>query len=166
MTNQSRKALVFNLHSTPTQAESKVNGFQSHVKVSQLNLPRYSTYNSIIRRGRRAGPMMEPTPSSAPASGSAPPSQQARSILSSVQNLATQEGLSPTSTVHPFSESPEETLTSLRGIVNATNQISHSLNTHLSLTMSDSKVLSLFRQYTTIINNVHVVRFIPFSIVF
>lgn len=83
--------------------------------------------------------------------------KQSQSILSSVQSLSLPEEVSPTSIIHPFSESPDEILVSLRGIVNSTNQISQSLNTHLSLSMTDSKLLSLFRQYTTIINNVHVV---------
>lgn len=95
-------------------------------------------------------------PASSSSGSTIPPS-----ILTTVQSLATQDGLSTTSPLHPFSESPEETLTALRSILTTTTQISQSLANHVGVTMSETKLLSLFRQYTTIINNVHVVRSIP-----
>ncbi|RDX52741.1 hypothetical protein OH76DRAFT_1400002 [Lentinus brumalis] len=51
---------------------------------------------------------------------------------------------------HPFASSPEDTLSTLRGIVDTTNQAAVSLNAHLSLPLSNPRLLSLYRQHASI----------------
>ncbi|THH32518.1 hypothetical protein EUX98_g1705 [Antrodiella citrinella] len=75
-------------------------------------------------------------------------------ILTVIQNLSV-DYLNPTQQNHPFSTSQEASVASLRSIIETTSKISNSLTTHLPLPFADTKLLSLFRQYTTIAHNVH-----------
>ena len=60
--------------------------------------------------------------------------------------------------MHPFAADPESSVKILRDIIDATVQISGSLNSHASLPLSNLKLLSLFRQQTNISHTVHDVR--------
>ena len=78
-------------------------------------------------------------------------------ILSVIQNLSLDSSL-PNQQVHPFSSSQESSVEALKKYVEITGQITQALTAHLPLPFSDTKLLSLFRQYTTIAHNVHMVR--------
>ncbi|KAI0930632.1 hypothetical protein AcV5_007296 [Taiwanofungus camphoratus] len=75
-------------------------------------------------------------------------------ILSVLQALTSPDALSPEN-VHPFAFNPGSSITLLGKIIETTDQISDSLNTHLSLPLVNPKVLSLFRQHATISHNVY-----------
>lgn len=83
-------------------------------------------------------------------------------ILSVLQALTSPDALSPEN-VHPFAFNPGSSITLLGKIIETTDQISDSLNTHLSLPLVNPKVLSLFRQHATISHNVYLVRTFLFS---
>lgn len=78
-------------------------------------------------------------------------------VLTVVQDLSL-DALPLNQHVHPFSATQEASIASLRRFIDTTGQITQSLTTHLPLPFSDTKLLSLFRQYTTISHNVHMVR--------
>lgn len=81
-------------------------------------------------------------------------------VLSALQPFTSPEVLS-SSGLHPFSSSPEETITTLQRIVDTTNQAALSLNAHLSLSLSNPKLLSLYRQHSSIFHTVRQVRNAP-----
>ncbi|RPD73523.1 hypothetical protein L226DRAFT_101651 [Lentinus tigrinus ALCF2SS1-7] len=70
-------------------------------------------------------------------------------VLTALQQFTSPDALPPTG-LHPFSSSPEEMLSTLRRIVDTTNQAAVSLNAHLSLPLSNPKLLSLYRQHASI----------------
>ena len=70
-------------------------------------------------------------------------------VLSAFQQFTSQDVL-PSPTYHPFAASPEEAILTLRRIVDTTNQAALSLNAHLSLPLSNPKLLSLYRQQSSI----------------
>ncbi|PIL30569.1 hypothetical protein GSI_07269 [Ganoderma sinense ZZ0214-1] len=70
-------------------------------------------------------------------------------ILSILQQFASQDILT-SGGLHPFASSPEDTVSTLRRLVDATNQAALSLNAHLSLPLNNPKLLSLYRQQASI----------------
>ncbi|KAI0806901.1 hypothetical protein C8Q74DRAFT_1312897 [Fomes fomentarius] len=74
-------------------------------------------------------------------------------VLSALQPFTSPEVLS-SSGLHPFASSPEETITTLQRIMETTNQAALSLNAHLSLPLSNPKLLSLYRQHSSIFHTV------------
>ncbi|KAI1784243.1 hypothetical protein LXA43DRAFT_1101647 [Ganoderma leucocontextum] len=74
-------------------------------------------------------------------------------ILSALQQFASQDVLT-SDELHPFASSPEDTVSTLRRLVDATNQAALSLNAHLSLPLNNPKLLSLYRQQASIASSV------------
>ena len=70
-------------------------------------------------------------------------------VLTALQQFTSPDAF-PSTGLHPFSSSPEEMLLTLRRIVDTTNQAAVSLNAHLSLPLSNPKLLSLYRQQASI----------------
>ncbi|KAH9857608.1 hypothetical protein C2E23DRAFT_865408 [Lenzites betulinus] len=70
-------------------------------------------------------------------------------ILSALQQFTSPDSIS-SSSLHPFASNPEENLSSLRKLLDTANQAAFSLNTHLTLPPSNQKLLSLYRQGTSI----------------
>ena len=78
-------------------------------------------------------------------------------VLSALQQFASQDAFT-TGGLHPFASNPEETISSLRRLVETTNQAALSLNAHLSLPLNNPKLLSLYRQQASIAASVQQVR--------
>ncbi|KAH8093856.1 hypothetical protein BXZ70DRAFT_1001486 [Cristinia sonorae] len=95
-----------------------------------------------------------PQPSSSAAATGPSTTSDTLDVLTVIQNLSL-DALVPNQQVHPFSASQEASVASLRKFIESTSQASQSLTTHLPLPFADTKLLSLFRQYTTIAHNVH-----------
>ncbi|KAH9915799.1 uncharacterized protein BXZ73DRAFT_92575 [Epithele typhae] len=74
-------------------------------------------------------------------------------VLSAFQQFTAPEVLSSNST-HPFSSSPEELTATLRRIIETTDKATMSLNAHHSLPLSNPKLLSLYRQQSSISHTV------------
>ena len=74
-------------------------------------------------------------------------------ILSALQQFASPDVFT-SSELHPFASSPEDTVATLRRLVDATNQAALSLNAHLSMPLNNPKLLSLYRQQATIASSV------------
>ncbi|EJF62647.1 hypothetical protein DICSQDRAFT_104138 [Dichomitus squalens LYAD-421 SS1] len=87
----------------------------------------------------------------------APPSETKNilppTILSALQQFASQDALT-SGGFHPFASNPEDTISTLRRLVEATNQAALSLNAHLSLPLNNPRLLSLYRQQASIASSV------------
>lgn len=81
-----------------------------------------------------------------------------RTVLSVVQKIASNDALSEQMhRLHPYSSDPETAISVLRSIIDATTDISASLNAQVTLPLSNPKALSLLRQQTQISHTVHTV---------
>ncbi|KAI0648314.1 hypothetical protein C8Q79DRAFT_905736 [Trametes meyenii] len=83
---------------------------------------------------------------------SQPPESKATlapTILGAFQQFASQDAIA-SSSLHPFASTPDENISALRKLLETANQASLSLNAHLSLPLSNPKLLSLYRQETNI----------------
>ena len=78
-------------------------------------------------------------------------------ILSSVQELLSQQILAGTHATHPFASSPNETMTFLNRVVAQTDQMSHALAANLSTPLANPKLVSLYRQHATMSSALHMV---------
>ncbi|CCL99840.1 uncharacterized protein FIBRA_01864 [Fibroporia radiculosa] len=86
----------------------------------------------------------------------APESSVAPNLLSVVQQFTLQEAeISAQTSVHPFASMPDNPSAILHGIIEATSQMSHSLEAHLSLPFTNQKLLSLYRQHAAIARTLH-----------
>ncbi|KAI0747606.1 hypothetical protein C8Q80DRAFT_1103705 [Daedaleopsis nitida] len=74
-------------------------------------------------------------------------------ILSALQPFTSPEVLASPG-LHPFASSPEDTASTLQRIIETTHQAALSLNAHLSLPLSNPKLLSLYRQHASIFHTV------------
>ncbi|KAK7692557.1 hypothetical protein QCA50_004187 [Cerrena zonata] len=72
-------------------------------------------------------------------------SSSTRTAQSALQDFRSNHEL-PQHSLHPFSASPEATLSSLRGLVDLTGSIAESLNAYLTLPMTDTKLLTSLRE--------------------
>lgn len=89
-------------------------------------------------------------------SSSVPAPAEFRTVLSVVQEIASNDALSDRMyPLHPYSSNPETVISVLRNIIDATNDISASLNAQVTLPLSNPKTLSLLRQQTQISRTVH-----------
>ncbi|KAI0668479.1 hypothetical protein C8Q78DRAFT_993488 [Trametes maxima] len=73
----------------------------------------------------------------------------APTILGAFQQFASQDAIA-SSSLHPFASTPDENISVLRKLLETANQASLSLNAHISLPLSNPKLLSLYRQETII----------------
>ncbi|KAI0071781.1 hypothetical protein K474DRAFT_1668625 [Panus rudis PR-1116 ss-1] len=62
----------------------------------------------------------------------------------------------PEQPLHPYCSAAEPAIAALRNLIETTNTITPNLNAYLQMPLSDSKLLSNFRQYTTIASKVHI----------
>lgn len=76
------------------------------------------------------------------------------SILSVLQNYASSDAFSAQSP-HPFCADPDEVVSQLKGLIDATSNISSCLNTHMTIPVLNPKLYSLLRQETAITHTVH-----------
>lgn len=83
-----------------------------------------------------------------------PSSAGARTILSLVEEFSSHDAF-PSQSTHPFSSDSADSIKMLRELVDATAQISATLNTHVTLPMNNPKLFSLFKQQTNIAHTVH-----------
>lgn len=84
-------------------------------------------------------------------------SSSSRSLLSVVHDFASSEALLVHS-LHRFSADSEPTISQLKQLIDATVNISGSLNAHVTLPLANPKLHSLLRQETGITHTVHSVR--------
>ncbi|KIP08390.1 hypothetical protein PHLGIDRAFT_104329 [Phlebiopsis gigantea 11061_1 CR5-6] len=77
-----------------------------------------------------------------------------RTILSVVQEFGAHDAF-PTHSTHPYSASPESSISMLRELSSTVTQISSALNALSTLPMSNTKLFSLFKQQTAIAHRVH-----------
>ena len=87
-------------------------------------------------------------------------------ILSSVQELMSQQVLVTNESTHPFALAPGETMTLLHRIIEETDRLSHALGASLSLPPANPKLLSLYRQHAAMSSALHIVRKPFFNIVY
>ena len=79
-------------------------------------------------------------------------------ILSSVQELLSQQTLATTHATHPFASAPGDTIALLNRIIEETDQVSHALSAaSLSMPLANPKLLSLYRQHATMASALHMV---------
>ncbi|KAH9890615.1 hypothetical protein C8Q73DRAFT_704992 [Cubamyces lactineus] len=70
-------------------------------------------------------------------------------VLSAIQQFAAQDAFTSDS-LHPFALTPDDNIATLRKLLDTANQAALSLGAHLSLPLSNPKLLSLYRQQTNI----------------
>ncbi|KAI0350193.1 hypothetical protein OH77DRAFT_1507079 [Trametes cingulata] len=70
-------------------------------------------------------------------------------LLDAFQRFTSRDAISSHS-VHPFASAPDENINALRKLLDTANQAALSLNTHATLPLSNPKLLSLYRQQTSI----------------
>ncbi|KAI0373267.1 hypothetical protein BV20DRAFT_938026 [Pilatotrama ljubarskyi] len=70
-------------------------------------------------------------------------------ILDAFQQYTSQDAFSSRS-LHPFASAPDDNVNALRKLLDTANQAALSLNSHISLPLSNPKLLSLYRQQTNI----------------
>ncbi|OSC96619.1 hypothetical protein PYCCODRAFT_1420848 [Trametes coccinea BRFM310] len=83
---------------------------------------------------------------------SQPPESKATlpaTVISAFQQFAAQDAISSNS-LHPFASSPDDNMAVLKKLIETANQAALSLNAHLSMPLSNPKLLSLYRQHTNI----------------
>ncbi|KAJ3519988.1 hypothetical protein NM688_g9223 [Phlebia brevispora] len=74
-----------------------------------------------------------------------------RTIMSVVQDFAAHDALAErVHPLHPYSSDPEISISMLRDLIDATSNISASLNAQVTLPLSNPKLLSLFKQQTSL----------------
>src|SRR5882762_7505129 len=89
-------------------------------------------------------------------SPSAEPSNAGATLLSTIQQFTAHDVLQ-SSTTHPFAASSEDSISTLRDMIHATNQLSHSLNLYSSISLANPKLVSILRQQTAISNSLYLV---------
>lgn len=80
-------------------------------------------------------------------------------LLSTIQNFKVYDGLSSNVT-HPFASSAGASSAVLQDIIQASDQLVHSLNQYLSADFRNTKLVSLLRQQATLSRSLHLVRFL------
>ncbi|KAI8999049.1 hypothetical protein BD414DRAFT_512589 [Trametes punicea] len=70
-------------------------------------------------------------------------------ILTAFQHFTARDVI-PSTALHPYASAPDENIAALKRLLDATEQAALSLNGHLSLPLSNPKLLSLYRQQTNI----------------
>lgn len=84
------------------------------------------------------------------------PHSDLQTILSVVQSYASHDALSGrVHPLHPYSSNPEIAIDMLRSLADTSTNILGSLTAHAALQLSNPKLLSLFRQQTSISHTVH-----------
>lgn len=78
-------------------------------------------------------------------------------LLSTIQNFKVYDGLSSNVT-HPFASSAGASSAVLQDIIQASDQLVHSLNQYLSADFRNTKLVSLLRQQATLSRSLHLVR--------
>lgn len=78
-------------------------------------------------------------------------------LLSTVQRFKSHDFLQKNAN-HPFAASFENSAAQLQNLIQATDQLSHSLNLHSSIPLSNPKLISILRQEAAISHTVHLVR--------
>ncbi|KZT08418.1 uncharacterized protein LAESUDRAFT_697349 [Laetiporus sulphureus 93-53] len=76
-------------------------------------------------------------------------------LLSVLHELTSRQDAFSSHSLHPFAAEPDTPVNLLHAVIDATNRISHSLSTHLSLPLADQKLISLYRQHTSIAQILH-----------
>lgn len=78
-------------------------------------------------------------------------------LLSRIQQFTTHNVLQSPAP-HPFAASSQDSMLALHGVIQATIQLSHSLNLHSSMALTNPKLHSLLRQQVTIQHTLYLVR--------
>jgi len=81
-------------------------------------------------------------------------------LLSALQKLMTYDAFT-SQVLHPYSTSAEETIASLRHLVDTIDHLAHSTNVHLSAPTLNSKTISQLRQLTAEQHTLHIVSAFP-----
>jgi hypothetical protein len=84
------------------------------------------------------------------------PSGSAATLLSTIQPFTAHHVLQSPA-IHPFAASSEDSSGILHDMIQATNQLSHSLNLLSSVPLTNPKLVSNLRQQIAISHNLHLV---------
>lgn len=77
-------------------------------------------------------------------------------LLTKIQEFTAQDVLQNPA-LHPFAASSEDATTTLHEIIQATDQLAHSLSSYSSLPLSNPKLVSIMRQQAAISHALHLV---------
>lgn len=81
-------------------------------------------------------------------------------LLSTIQNFKVYDGLSSNVT-HPFASSAGTSSAVLQDIIQASDQLVHSLNQYLLADFTNTKLVSLLRQQANFLRSLHLVSLLP-----
>jgi len=84
------------------------------------------------------------------------PSDPAATLLSTIQQFTAHDVLQ-FPPIHPFAASSENSTGILQDMIQATAQVSHSLNLHSSIPLTNPKLVSILRQQAAISHTLHLV---------
>lgn len=84
------------------------------------------------------------------------PANAAATLLSTIQRFTAHDVLQSPA-IHPFATSSEDLTTILHDMIQATDQLSHSLDLHSSIPLTNPKLVSILRQQAAISHTLHLV---------
>ena len=84
------------------------------------------------------------------------PIKEAVTLLSKIQPFTAFDVLQSPAT-HPFATSSEDSTVILHDLIQATTQLSHSLDLHSSIPLTNPKLVSILRQQSAISHTLHLV---------